>query len=436
MKTFGSAWPGAGLFFFVLALMVGCTEDERFPELDEAPPLSPTASQLAVGVFHGDTLGLALSNPGSFQEATEVFDHGFFRLKSYDEYSVSVGEFHSHAIRADQVDFPVRGPSSFPDTGTSAARLAPRANDIVLEAERAVEQAGGGGFARHSFVVDFWRETGDWWVRWDGNISTGTNREGVGNYGFDRSDMVEDLLDHLEEIAGAHEPEWIILGDRMEKMILGGEDGAGVAPEQFDHFLEFFERARERIRGASSSTKVAAGFHWEAVAGPLAANLTGVAESDLGLEELDQTFQEVILPFAEAGDGVALRLRVNRSDADPAPYQFLRRLEQLYGPGMDLVIYSLSVPVTTTTAYRQQRLFVGEMMEHLAGVEPVVLAWERFTNIDGVETADQSVIGRCRGLTGPDSRLQMDLARCHDGLFSLGNPKEVFEPFEEFVSTD
>jgi hypothetical protein len=430
---FRAARCSAGLFFCLFAVWFsGCSEEERFPELEEAPAHVPSRAELGVGVFHGDALGLAISNAGSFQGAAESFEHAFFRLKSYDEYSVSVGEFHSHAIRDEQVDFTVRGPAAFPDTGTSAGRLAPRAADIVLEMDRARDRAGGAGFETVSFVVDFYREVGDWFVRWDGNISSGTNREGMGNYGFDRAEMVEELLDHLEAIAAEHEPAWIVVGDWMERLLVAADATEGISPAQFEHFRDFFERAVVRIHEASPGTRVAAGFHWEHVAGPVAAHLTGVEESELGEEELDLAFQQVILPFAEAGDGVALRLRVARGEAEPWKYQFLRRLSHLYGLNKPLVIYSLSTLVTSSSAYRQQRLFLEEILEHLGGVGPEVIAWERLTNIEGVDTADQSVIGRCLALSGEESRVQMEEARCYDGLFSLGMGKEVFESLAAF----
>ena len=435
MPTSGStAWRVAGLFFCVLAcLTAGCGETERFPELEEAAPLEPAAQTLGVGLFHGDPLGLALGREGSFVEAAEAFEHALFRVKTYDELSVSVGEFHARAIRDDQVEFTVRGPSSFPDTGTPAARLAARAADIQLELERAFAVAGGEGFGTKSFVVDFWRERGDWMVRWDGNLSEGTNRVGQGNYGFDRADMVDDLLSHLATVAEEHQPRWIVVGDAVERFLADEAGEAGVSEEQFEAFREFFPRAVAAIKEASPTTRVAAGFHWEHLAGPVTARRTEVALSRLGEEELDEVFAEVVLPFVEAGDGLALRLRTERESIEPWKYQFLRRLPDLYGVDKPLMIYSVSTPITSRTAYRQQRLFFEEILAALGGLSPEVIAWERLTNVDGVDTADQEIIGRCRGLTGPDTRVAMDVARCYDGLFTLNEPKEVFGTFAGFA---
>lgn len=425
----------AGLFFCVLSLAiailaVGCGgEEERFPTLDAAGPLQLGADQLGVGLYHGEALGLADERPAQMQESAPHFGHAFFRVKSYDEFSVAVGEYHAHPLSSHDP----RLASDFSRHGTTMARLEARAADIIDELDQALDLADADGFSSRSFVVDFFRERGDWFVRWDGNLSDGPNTEGVGPYGFDRQDMVDDLLDHVEAVAANHEPAWIVLGDSMDRLVATDEDEEGISREQFDLFLDFFELAVERIHAASPGTRVAAGFHWENVTGAVARSLIGVNNAELTEEHLDEVFQEVILPFVEAGDGVALRSYTERAQMEEWKYQFLRRLDHLYGQQKPLIFYSVGSPIETQVSYAQQRLYLERFAEYMGGVNVQVLAWERLTNIQGGATGDQNPVGRCRALTSTTGRIHMERSACFDGLFEL-YPFEIKPAYQTLLS--
>ncbi len=431
------ATPGRRLLVLAslgAVISMGCGDDpERFPTLEEAPPLQLQSEQVGVGLFHGDALGLALNREDSMQESAEFFEHAFFRVKSYDEFAPVVGEYNSQRIREENVDFSVRSAADFSISGTAAARLEFRAGDLDEELDRALEIGQAQGFGTRSFVVDFWRERGDWLIRWDGNLAEGTNLEGQGTYGFDREDMSSSLLSQLATVAGDHQPEWIIVGDAMDRLYQAPGYEEGVSRDQLEAFEEFFEAAVEAIHQASPDTKVGAGFHWENVAGAVAAQLSGTRLDELGEEEVDEAFQEVILPFAQIGDGVALRSQALHGEMEDWSYQFLRRLPHLYGLDKPIVFYSVSTPIESQSSYAQQRLYLERFSEVTAGLSIEVVAWERLNNVDGVDTSDQSISGRCASLTNEEGRIAMKLHRCFDGLFSLFRSKDVFETFQTLV---
>ncbi|RAL23494.1 hypothetical protein DL240_04855 [Lujinxingia litoralis] len=409
----------AGLATLMLA---GCGGDEDpFAPLEPAAPLSLDASQLGVGVHHGDALAMAIQRPISVELVEQSISHGMLRVKSYDELSTVVGEYHAHSIPA---EYEPRTSADFPTNGTPAGRLAPRTNDLYEEVAAARERADVDVFSELSVVVDFWRERGDWVVRWDGLLNQDTNIEGKGTYGFTREDMVTDLLDDLVEVAQTHKPRWIIVGDAMDRF-LAGPEGEPLSEEEFEAFEDFFVQAVDAIKEVSPDTGVAAGFHWENITGPIAARYT---DGDVNDQAIDKAFAEVVLPFVKAGDALALRSYANPNDMVASHYQYLRRVESLHGVSKPVIVYSAGSPITTQTAYTQQANYFNRLLEYLGGVNVELLAWERLTNVDGVDTTDQSVVGRCRALSNPEGRVvQMELSRCFDGLFALFMPKAVMD---------
>lgn len=426
---------GVCLLSLFLAASCGPREEERFPELESASPLTLERGQVGVGLHHGDALGAAVNRNGAaLVDGANFFGHAFFHVRSYDEVSGIVGEYHVQRVREEQIGEAVRGPTDFP-IRSPAARLSNRGADLSLELEKALEIANATGFDDRSFVVDFWRTRGDWLIRWDGNLNSGSNIEGKGTYGFDREDMVIDLISQFVDLANQQQPTWLVVGDSMDRFLAaaGYEDGLG--PEQFQYFLEFFQQVVPAVHAVSPETKVVAGFHWENVAGPLAAAYHGVDEAALTEELLDEVFEVILLPFAEAGDGIGLRIRAVRGEMEDWKYQFLRRLDGLYNQSIPVVIYSVSTPIQSQAEYPQQRLFLERFSEVMAGVNPEVVAWERFTNIDGVDTGDQSVVGRCAALSNPNTRLQMPQERCYDGLLTLFQDKPAFTALRNLVSS-
>lgn len=405
-----------------LGSLMACGGDEDpFAELEPAAPLSLEKSQIGVGIHHGDALALAANRSESVEVVNATATHGLLRVKSYDEIATVVGEYHAHPLPS---RFDARDANDFPTSGTPAGRLKARTDDLVAEVELAGQEAEVELVSELSIVVDFWRERGDWLVRWDGLLNQGTNIEGEGTYGFTRQEMVDDLLADLSEVAETHQPTWIIVGDRMDGL-LAGPDGEPISEAEFDAFEDFFSQAVDAIKEASPDTKVAAGFHWENVTGPIAARY---ADGEVNEAAIDRAFAEVVLPFVNAGDAVALRSYAVPQDMVESHYQYLRRIESLHGVTKPVVIYSASSPITSQTAYAQQASYFTRLLEYLGGVNVELLAWERLTNIDGVDTTDQTLIGRCRTLTNPENRVvQMEQTRCFDGLFSLFRPKAVMD---------
>src|SRR5690554_3617893 len=202
-----------------LAGLVACGgEEDPFTDLEPAAPLSLDKSQLGVGLHHGEALALAANRPASVEPLSESVAHGLLRVKSYDELATVVGEYHAHPLPS---GFDARGPNDFPTGGTPAGRLAERTDDLVAEIELAGQEAGTALVSELSVVVDFWRERGDWTVRWDGLLNQNTNIEDEDTYGFARETMVNDLLDDLDKIAQTHQPSWIIVSDAMDRLVAG-----------------------------------------------------------------------------------------------------------------------------------------------------------------------------------------------------------------------
>ncbi|RVU48633.1 hypothetical protein EA187_04160 [Lujinxingia sediminis] len=403
------------------SLMACGGEDDPFTELEPVAPLSLDKSQIGVGIHHGDALALAANRPESVEVVNATATHGLLRVKSYDEIATVVGEYHAHSLPS---RFEVRDASDFPASGTPAGRLAARADDLVAEVELAGQEAQVELVSELSIVVDFWRERGDWLVRWDGLLNQGTNIEGEGTYGFTRQEMVDDLIADLSEVAETHQPTWIIVGDAMDRLV-AGPDGEPISEAEFDAFKDFFAQAVDAIKEASPETKVAAGFHWENITNVIAARY---ADGEVNEAAIDQAFAEVVLPLVNTGDAVALRSYAVPQDMVESHYQYLRRIEAIHGVTKPVVVYSASSPITSQTAYAQQASYFTRLLEYLGGVNVELLAWERLTNIDGVDTTDQAIIGRCRTLSNPENRVvQMEQSRCFDGLFSLFRPKAVMD---------
>ncbi|TXD37546.1 hypothetical protein FRC98_07590 [Lujinxingia vulgaris] len=412
------ALVAAGL---ALGSLMACGGDEDpFAELEPAAPLSLDKSQIGVGIHHGDALALAANRSESVEVVNATAAHGLLRVKSYDEIATVVGEYHAHPLSR----FEPRDANAFPTSGTPAGRLAARADDLVAEVDLAGQEAEVELVSELSIVVDFWRERGDWLVRWDGLLNQGTNIEGEGTYGFTRQEMVDDLIADLTEVAETHQPTWIIVGDAMDGL-LAGPDGEPISEAEFEAFEDFFGQAVDAIKEASPETKVAAGFHWENITGVIAARY---ADGEVDEAAIDQAFAEVVLPFVNAGDAVALRSYAVPQDMVESHYQYLRRIEVRHGVTKPVVIYSASSPISSQTAYAQQANYFTRLLEYMGGVNVELLAWERLTNIDGVDTTDQTIMGRCRTLTNPENRVVvMEQSRCFDGLFSLFRPKAVMD---------
>lgn len=411
----------------------GDSGGQVYPDLEPAEPLDLQDVELGVGVRHGEALGMAYGGAAAYEEATANLDHAFLWVQAYDEAARVFGEYHIYPAPPDVAD--ARTASDFLGAQAPAARFTARAADLYEELDEAAAE-GGGSFGARSIVLDLFRLRGDWWVRWDGNLDDEVNRVGKGPYGFNRADMYEDLLDQIEQVAESQQPRYFILGDEVERL-LADSDGPGLSAAEFSNFMAFYHEAAARIHEASPETRVGAGINWDRFVSRVAPDYA-TGEETSHIEVLDRAFAAVVLPFAEAGDVVALQsyrdvddveieFPVNNLPVEEA-YQFLRRLGDLYALEKPIVFYSIGTPVESPVSYLRQRNYLEQFAQWVAGIEPELVVWRYLANIDGTDTANQMVSGRCQSLTESTRDFELPLSTCYDGLFtSVFSAKEPFD---------
>jgi hypothetical protein len=111
-------------------------------------------------------------------------------------------------------------------------------------------------------------------------------------------------------------------------------------------------------------------------------------------------------------------------------YQFLRRLNDLYGTQAPIVYYSIGSPVDSPVGYLAQQNYLQSFADWNAGVDPEMVAWRSLVNFDGTDTANQQISGRCLAFTEGDRDFQMPETACYDGLIdSVFSTKEPFTYF-------
>jgi hypothetical protein len=436
-----------GLIALLLTVSLGCgdngaTEEapERFPDLPAAEPLDYTSDALGVGIHHGGTVQLEPGSAGNgvLQRTRAVASHAFLHVSVYDEFADTFGEYLYY--RADS-GATVRGPTYF-SSNPEKARFESRAADLFNEVNAAMEAAGE-DFATYSVVLDFWNVPATWYLPWDGVM----DRE-PSDYGFFHSEMRQDLLDQITAVAETHKPNYFIVGTDMERLLISG---ASIYSEaEFSNFLFFFQDAVAAIHAVSPDTKVGAGINWDRFVAEVAP-LYG-ADQETGSDQenepdpasgeegapsnaqLDAAVEAVLLPLIDFGDILALKSYVTVDEAQPASYQFLRRLDDLYEVEKPLVWYSIGSPTTSASGYTQQRIYLERFAEWNAGLEPEMVAWRALMNIDGADAGTGQVVGNCRGLTGETNGFNLPIERCFDGLFaSTLQPKPVFDALVEAV---
>lgn len=374
-----------------------------------------------VGVRSGDFMAFANFNPSELDNATSQVPHAMLRVKAYDVAATEFGEFLTYPAPSG-VD--ARTAVDFKVTDVQAGRLANRTDDLVEEVSVWGADAGASEFESLSVAVDFWRWRQDWWVRWDGVLG-GNNERGQGNYGFNDRTMVEDLLDDVESIAQTHQPRYLILGEEMERL-LQTETTGGIAPAEISNFMAFYQEALERVGAASPDTQVGVGFRWDRFVDRVAPLYAGDDRSEE--EALQRAFQVVLLPFIERSDIVALSAYPDGDESEA--YASLGQVLESFEIEQPVVYYELGVPIRSSVDYPSQANTLSDFAAWNAGINVEYVAWRSLLNLDGTDTNDQMLRGRCDGFTSEARGFEVPTAFCFDGLYtSLFGSKPVFSRF-------
>ena len=424
MTRRGMVVVAAGL----IVALAGCGGDdeggERFPALSSASPLEVTSARLAVGMRHGEALAMASGDPDNLKRATAIFPHAVLRVQSYDELAPSFGEYTAFQISSSETQ---RQASVFINAPAQGA-LDRRTDDLVSEVDAALSRAGATGFERRTVVVDLFRTRGDWYIRWDGVLDD-KNVRGEGDYGLDRAAMVNDLLADIEAVATTHKPETIIIGVGVERL-LATAGGEGLSQEEFSNFALFYRAAIARIKAASPDTRVGFDVQWDNFARLVTSlEVEGGAE-DPGLNaKLDAAFTRWLLPLEQDSDVIALSATLTDDADGAARYQFLRRLPALYGLSKPIVFTSVRAPINNPALELNQRNLFDTFREWTAAAPVEWLAWDRLINIDG--STSQQPSGRCLAMMSETRPFNLDVSRCHDGMFdAIFQPKPLFLALE------
>lgn len=410
MKTIRLA---LSLVVFGLLFSCGNLADDTFVERTNAQegPLDYSAIDIGVGVRSGDLMALGNFNPGEFSAVTGALPNAVLHVKAHDAAAQSFGEYLTYPA---PMELGARTPVDF-SNNLEAGRFGNRTDDLVEEITTWSAEAGAEDFESKTIVLDFWRWRKDWWVRWDGNLDAENNRVGQGPYGFNRKEMVDELLNDIERAAETHQPRYFIIGDEMERL-LQTETTGGIAPAELSNFMAFFQDARERIRTASPNTKIGVGFRWERFVNRVAPLYAAEEGADAEVT-LERAFQAVLLPFIDRSDVIALSSYTSPGE-DPANFAFLTRLDELYELEKPVVYYEVGSPVVSVVNYQAQATFLGDFAQWNAGVNVEFFAWRSLLNLDGTDTNDQMISGRCNAFTSSEREFEIDVSNCYDGLYT------------------
>lgn len=408
--------------------LMACSDDNNtnddtktYPALSAANPLKLSDVTVGVGVRHGESVVFVENVPDQFKRVANAYDDAMLHVQLYDELAPEFGEYTYYQAPSSVT---ARGPSVFFDT----PRLGngdQRAKDLVTELNDALTSTGASGFQTRSVTVDFWRMRRDWYVRWDGLLDKAENTKGKGNYGFGREEMYKDALTRVVNIAKETKPKYMILGDEME-LLLASDSSAGLSVGEYSNFLSFFQEAAQKIREASPGTKVGAGINWDRFATRVALGYTTKQDvTQVDTADIDYAFQVAMLPILAHADIIALKSY--REPGDAPYYAFLRRIPALYKVNLPVVFYSLGSPIENSAGAARQRNYLEDFQKWNAGVNVEAAFWGRLVNIDGTDTANQQVTGRCAALTEDESKgFDVPKSFCYDGLFdSLFQPRPV-----------
>lgn len=408
-----------------------------YPALAAAEPLDLAAvSEFGIGVRSGEALAFSINNQENYQRMRGTFSHAMYHVRSYDELTLQYGEYSYYSLPSSEnprsaIDF-IQNPS--------LGLIDIRTDDLADEIEEASAKAAVEDFAKKSITVDLWRTNGEWYVRWDGLLDSDANTKGIGPYGFGRKEMTDDLLASLADVAGEHKPEYMIIGTDMERLWIASS-GPDAHKGEWSAFIAFAQEAITRIKEASPSTRVGIGINWDTFVNEVAPEYAklevrgreGEEAAELDEALLDRAFRSIVLPLAEWGDVLALRSWAGISEDNVWRYQFLRRLESLYGVNPGIVYYGVGSPIDGSANAQQQRNYMESFAAWNAGVNVEAIFWESMLNVDGANGANQQIGGRCKSLVeDADKNFLLPRQRCFDGLFdSIFEAKPAFIFLEE-----
>ncbi len=419
-----------------LTLASGCgdeaaqaPDDTRFDPLPAAEPIELAQLDTGVGVRSGEAISFAINVPNNYKQATALLPHAMLHLQTYDELTQQFGEFTYYQAPGDAQG---RGAADY-RAQSSLGNIDQRAGALIDELDRAGARADSAAFAQRSMVVDFYRVRRDWFVRWDGALSEEANRVGKSSYGFGRSAMVQTLATLIERAVQQVQPEYLILGDEME-LLLATSEGEGLSEGEYASFIGFYQELVPRIKAVSPNTRVGMGINWDRFATRVALRYSDkTSASELTDRDLARAFDLAIAPTLAVSDFLALRSAAAPGDEATGRYQFLRRLPALYERELPVVFYAITSPITANAQAQLQRNYLDDFVRWNAGVDVEAVFWDRLVNMDGTNTTDQQLAGRCLALTGDMTRnLLAPRSICYNGLYdALFQAKPVTQAWRD-----
>jgi hypothetical protein len=406
----------------------------------ELEPLELSADKMGVGFHHGEAEMISQGGSAASdlrEAAQENFSTAFLRVKLYDEFAHAVGEWSYRGASGGGGGCDATDPEKYCrqndfQQNSDLGKVQNRTGHLAQEIERAF---GEESFDKMGVVVDMLRARGDWYIRWDGNLSpvemSNTNLFGEGNYGFFDDEMVSSVGTQLERVAAEHQPEYLVIGDDMGRL-LAREEKPGLAPDDFANFRRFYQEVAVDIQETSPDTRVGVGFDWDHfvkyVAPLYGPEEKGEVPSD---ETLERAFESVLLPFAKSGSMLALKSYREPAE-DVEYYEFLATLDQRFDlEDVEIVWYAVGSPVEPYTSGQAQADFFKDFVEWNAGVDPAVVGWQSLLDREGTSNQSSQELTSPCGTLVEEERFNLNPSHCVDGLAgTLFQEKPILEAIE------
>jgi hypothetical protein len=403
----------------------------------ELEPLELSPDKMGVGFHHGEAEMISQGGSAASEvreAAQQNFSTAFLRVKLYDEFAHAVGEWSYRSASGGGGGCDPTDPEKYCrqnrfQSNSDLGKVQNRTGHLVQEVERAF---GEDSFDKMGVVVDMLRTRGDWYIRWDGNLSpvemSNSNLFGEGNYGFYDEEMANSVSDQLQRVAAEHQPEYLVIGDGMGRL-LAREEKPGLAPDDFANFRQFYQEVQGEI---SSETRVGVGFDWDHfvkyVAPLYGPEEKGEVPSD---QTLERAFESVLLPFAKSGGMLALK-SYREPATDVEYYEFLATLDQRFDLGdVEIVWYSVGSPIEPYTSGQAQADFFKDFVEWNAGVEPAAVGWQSLLDREGTSNQSSQELTSPCGQLVDDERFNLNPSHCVDGLAgTLFQEKPILEAIE------
>lgn len=374
-----------------------------------ALPLRPPIRERTDGL-EGD-LSFIDDIDASFDLVSTRFNKGVITLQLLDERRVAAsGSLSSDTIRAQP----------------SPAQPRKRLDDLFDEVD-SVFGEGNVPWDSYVLVIDLFRISGNWLVRWNGvNID---DFEEPGLYGLWRDDMRNDtiglILSALDGFAEERNITHLVIGHEMERLLV--ENGVN-APTEFANFAGFYDAARAEIKAAYPELQISAGINWDRLSTDVAARYT----ADGAFESV--TFSEVRRAWAEVGERVYAESDFLALSAEPDPsyyggnpsglpesqYALLSEVQD----GRPIYWYAVNWPVTSDSEKNNQKNYFERFLALNAGNSVDLIAWRSLMD-QATGTG-----GECNSI----STLGGSITECFSGVFSTSaaptRVTDVFVPAE------